>query len=836
MSAGLLAERTAAAREALQSLYAALRARGLAAPPGADGQLIRPLLSLAGAEALQLDTDARFWSAAAAVQLAHEASLLHDDVIDEAAQRRAAPTLVAARGVAAALVEGDHLLTTSYRLAAASESPAFVAAFAHAVERTVAGEKLQGRALGLELDENAYRRIIAGKSGELLGCALSAGAYACGHPASASLYVLGRRVGELYQMLDDLLDYCPDADTGKPPLADYRQRRWTWPLLELDSAGFDDDSAAVAVRLATPDARGSSPLRRCLARFERETESVRAAIASCMPRDVVVSTLVGTWVERARAAVVCVETALAARTTRAELAALVPDAARLAAFFSTHSRTFSFAARLFPAELRARVTAVYAFCRVTDDIADSPGTGADDAVEVRMRRLELWRALAHTAYRGGDSGIDLLQRVMGDAAAAGVPFALVEELIEGMRMDLRGERYASLPALRVYSYRVAGVIGQWLTRLAGVRDEAVLERAADLGHALQLTNIIRDAGEDLRLGRVYIPADMVAAAGIDLHELHALAAGGAAMPPAYRDVLEQLMRRADEHYERALAATPALPIRFRYAVRIAAHVYRGIHDEVRSSNYDNLTHRAHTHGRTKLRLALRALYDHPLLAQGALPRQPSARARRPARTAALLLLIAAALGAGSLAAQTDRSMHPAPAELPLRTAADTIPRLDLVRALFFVGVEDERAIRLGHATIEQLRADEPRLAARRQHLLAAYEGAFTALEAKHGFWPHARLRAVRRALALLDAAVAADPQDLEIRYLRMINCWYLPSFFGRRDSAHADMSVLERALPQQTDRYPPELFRVMAEFVIEHGSGDNAALLQELLAQLEATT
>ncbi|MBR9988946.1 MAG: polyprenyl synthetase family protein, partial [Gemmatimonadetes bacterium] len=269
----------AEAGSALMALYDALRERSYGAPSEAEGQLIRPLLSVAGAEALGIDRDGAFWAAAAAVQLAHEASLLHDDVIDAAAVRRDRPTLAASRGVAVALVEGDHLLTTSYRLAASTGSGPFFDAFTHAVERTVAGEKLQGRARGMQLDERSYRRIIGGKSGELLGCALAAAAFVHNAPAAASLYVLGRRTGELYQMLDDLLDYCPDIDTGKPPLGDYAQRRWTWPLLELKTDGFDEEPAAVAERLAQRDASGSSALRRCLLRFEREADAVRAAIA-----------------------------------------------------------------------------------------------------------------------------------------------------------------------------------------------------------------------------------------------------------------------------------------------------------------------------------------------------------------------------------------------------------------------------------------------------------------------------------------------------------------------------------------------------------------------------
>src|SRR5690606_6943184 len=131
----------------------------------------------AGADAAPADAtvEAAFWRAALAVQLAHEASLLHDDVLDGALERRGAPTTVASRGVAAALMEGDLLLTAAYRHASATDSIAFARLFARAVERTVAGEAEQGRRAGEELDLSAYRELVLAKSGELLGVALAAG-------------------------------------------------------------------------------------------------------------------------------------------------------------------------------------------------------------------------------------------------------------------------------------------------------------------------------------------------------------------------------------------------------------------------------------------------------------------------------------------------------------------------------------------------------------------------------------------------------------------------------------------------------------------------------------
>ena len=128
---------------------------------------------------------------------------------------------------------------------------------------------------------------------------------------------------------------------------------------------------------------------------------------------------------------------------------------------------------------------VYAFCRVTDDLVDG---GAADAKAL----LDEWMGLAGRAYAGNGTGLALLNRVMEEAASARVPFTYAAELGEGMRMDLRRERYETLTDLRVYTHRVASVVGLWITELAGVRTPRVLARAGEMGHAMQLTNILRD--------------------------------------------------------------------------------------------------------------------------------------------------------------------------------------------------------------------------------------------------------------------------------------------------------------------------------------------------------
>jgi phytoene synthase len=140
-----------------------------------------------------------------------------------------------------------------------------------------------------------------------------------------------------------------------------------------------------------------------------------------------------------------------------------------------------------------------------------------------------------------------------------------------------------------------------------VHDPAVLDRAAALGHAMQLTNILRDVGEDLEAGRVYLPAETLRAAGLDLSDLIRMRTKGMAHS-GYPAMIEALMAEADSAYAFAFAAIPALPRFFQRPVAVAADVYRGIHDVIRRNGYDNMTRRARTTRAAKVRLAAGALW------------------------------------------------------------------------------------------------------------------------------------------------------------------------------------------------------------------------------------
>ena len=564
---------------------------------------------------------------ALAIQMVHEASLLHDDILDGAGTRRGRTSVAADRGAGFALVLGDGYLTGAYRAAARTGHPEFLHLFIEAVERTVAGEAAQARHTGRLLDEATYVEVIRGKSGELFGAATALAALARGmsEVEVAEAREFGRDLGALYQRIDDFLDYCPRNQTGKTPFQDYRQKKFTFVLHGAGIEDFDADPEDVCRRLFEGGA--SSPMHRAL-------ETIRNLRSDLLdrghrlfgPTPALTSVLEG-WVREGEKALSLHalhreeegdRRSPGSTTARGPVPSSTEDARAVVVsqartvggpadwgrYFGHHSKSFRFAARLFPSEPRADVEGVYAFCRFTDDLVDEAGVPAGTA----RARLEAWRSLVRAAYEGEPTGIPLADVVMSRSARDGAPFHYVESLLDGVAMDLEPVDYGSLRELEVYTYRVASVVGGWITELFGLHDAALLQRAYSLGHAMQLTNILRDVGEDWRRGRLYLPLDRVEAHGISRDDLAGLAHQGR-VPSGYPDLMEELMAVADRHYALAFEAIPSLPPYYRRPVAVAARVYQGIHDEIRGNGYDNGSRRAYTSFRRKLRLGFEGLRD-----------------------------------------------------------------------------------------------------------------------------------------------------------------------------------------------------------------------------------
>jgi len=582
-----------------------LRSQGLPVPE-LGGKLLRPTVAYAMVPPERRhELDDRFWLGALAVQMVHEASLLHDDVLDDADQRRGAPTINATHGVGAALVKGDHYLTAAYRAAVWTRSPDFLERFITSVERTVAGEVLQGRKVGQHLDLNAYFETILGKSGELLRASASLGACVLGLDRIDERAQLGLQLGGLYQQVDDLLDYCPAADTGKEPLKDYKQRKWTWILGLAGIDAWDESDQVILEKVFGYEDSSVSVAERAITYLQMRRTALLKKLGELAPGDELLSTILDEWIGAAQSGVELQVAAEASRAAtrqpsaaRSEEAAVVEAASQLGgpeewrSYFKTHARTFSFASALFPGAERLKVEALYAYCRFTDDLVDEPGE--DLSPEVLGQRLDVWRDLSRSAFEGRSTGIALPDAVMGDAARAGVDWLYPSALLDGVAMDLRPAGYADWRELERYTFCVAGAVGGWMTHLFGIRDADTLSRAHALGHAMQITNILRDVGEDLWMDRIYLPQVLLDKHSMTVADLRQWQQSQGPLPERYSEAMREVMGVADNYYEQALPAIRALPQFFRRPVAVAAAAYRGIHDEVRRNDFDNLRYRART--------------------------------------------------------------------------------------------------------------------------------------------------------------------------------------------------------------------------------------------------
>ena len=243
------------------------------------------------------------------------------------------------------------------------------------------------------------------------------------------------------------------------------------------------------------------------------------------------------------------------------------------------SRSFAGAARLFPPQTREAATLLYAWCRHCDDQIDGETLGRRTATGLRRLRQERLATLMETTRRAldGEASSDAVfvafQRVVTRYA---IPERYPMELLEGFAMDVEGRRYPDVTALRLYCYHVAGTVGLMMAHVMGVRDEWTFERAADLGIALQMTNIARDVVEDARDGRVYLPLDWLEQAGVPTDEV---------FEPRYRAALAavvvRLLDEADRYYASGNRGLPRLPFRCAWAVAVARDVYSAIGAAVR---------------------------------------------------------------------------------------------------------------------------------------------------------------------------------------------------------------------------------------------------------------
>ncbi|MCB0046843.1 MAG: squalene/phytoene synthase family protein [Caldilineaceae bacterium] len=249
-----------------------------------------------------------------------------------------------------------------------------------------------------------------------------------------------------------------------------------------------------------------------------------------------------------------------------------------ASITAIYSRSFHLASGLLPREKRRAARALYAFCRVSDDIVDG-GTGDARA------ELAAWRGRTATPEPPED---DLVAVAWTDARLCyAVPQRYAEQLLDGVAADLVTHRYATFAELAQYSYGVASTVGLMSMHIIGYQDRSAIPYAIKLGVALQVTNILRDVAEDWARGRLYLPLDDLAR--FDLTE-EDIAAG--LVTPAWRDFMRFQIERNRRLYAEAMPGIALLDPSGRFAIRAAAELYRAILDDIEAHDYDVFSRRA----------------------------------------------------------------------------------------------------------------------------------------------------------------------------------------------------------------------------------------------------
>ncbi|MBW2460019.1 MAG: phytoene/squalene synthase family protein [Deltaproteobacteria bacterium] len=251
------------------------------------------------------------------------------------------------------------------------------------------------------------------------------------------------------------------------------------------------------------------------------------------------------------------------------------------------SKSFHTASWLLPPRLRPSVAAIYAFCRVADDAVDD----SDDPAE----GLALLEARLDGIYDGSPIDHPVDRALMWVVKSHSLPREPLDALLEGFAWDVAGRRYETLSELREYCVRVAASVGLLMTALMGERRSPVLARAADLGIAMQLTNIARDVGEDARGGRIYLPREWLAEVGLEVGDL-------VPEPQMSRELgvlIRRLLAAAETHYLRARGGVSYLPRDCRVAIAAAGSIYRDIGRVIVDNQYDSVNQRAYTSKRRK---------------------------------------------------------------------------------------------------------------------------------------------------------------------------------------------------------------------------------------------
>jgi 15-cis-phytoene synthase len=232
--------------------------------------------------------------------------------------------------------------------------------------------------------------------------------------------------------------------------------------------------------------------------------------------------------------------------------------------------SFYYSFLFLPAERRRAITALYAFCREVDDVVDETAE-----MQIAAAKLAWWRNEIANLFAGKPQH-PVTKALGAFTEQFSIDAKRLNQIIDGMEMDLTQTRYLDWAGLQTYCYRVASVVGLLAAGIFGYRDARTLEYARELGIAFQLTNIIRDVGEDARKNRIYLPM-------ADLKQSRAT--------PQFNRLMAFEAARAREHYEKAIQALPAADRKSQRPGLVMAAIYRTLLDEIERDGFRVLTQR-----------------------------------------------------------------------------------------------------------------------------------------------------------------------------------------------------------------------------------------------------
>ncbi|HEY8563063.1 MAG TPA: phytoene/squalene synthase family protein [Pyrinomonadaceae bacterium] len=267
-----------------------------------------------------------------------------------------------------------------------------------------------------------------------------------------------------------------------------------------------------------------------------------------------------------------------------------------------HAKSFYFAAKFLPRGKQRAVYPIYAFCRHVDDEIDELGAGSEaDAVEA----VQKWRSKLKEIYEGNGGETEPPARDARQTAVLTawrdllktyrIPPDLPLDLVQGVLMDATVKRYETFDELYVYCYRVASTVGLMSSEILGYSDRIALEYAEAMGIGMQLTNILRDVGEDAAMGRIYLPQEDLRAFGVTEEQISANE-----FDENFARLMKFQIERARAFYEKGEKGIAYLEKDSRFTVLLASRIYAKIITQIEKQNYNVFTRRAHTSKMQKL--------------------------------------------------------------------------------------------------------------------------------------------------------------------------------------------------------------------------------------------